>query len=72
MVNGERPFQHAAPNDWNQLPLVIVRESPSLVSFKTRLKYIFVPTRKKGYCARKKTNFVQLAPSVNLIQNLDI
>ena len=34
---GERSFQHAAPTEWNKLPLLI-RESPSLVIFKTQLK----------------------------------
>ena len=34
---GERSFQHAAPKEWNNLPLVI-RDSPSLAIFKSRLK----------------------------------
>ena len=34
---GERSFQHAAPTEWNKLPLLI-RESPSLDIFKTQLK----------------------------------
>ena len=34
---GERSFQHAAPKEWNNLPLVI-RDSPSLATFKSRLK----------------------------------
>ena len=34
---GERSFQHAAPKEWNNLPLDI-RESPSLAIFKSRLK----------------------------------
>ena len=34
---GERSFQHAAPKEWNNLPLDI-RDSPSLAIFKSRLK----------------------------------
>ena len=34
---GERSFQYAAPNEWNNLPLII-RESPSLAIFKNKLK----------------------------------
>ena len=34
---GETSFQHAAPTEWNKLP-VLIRESPSLDSFKTQLK----------------------------------
>ena len=34
---GERSFQHAAPTEWNKLPLLI-RESPSLDILKTQLK----------------------------------
>ena len=34
---GERSFQHAAPTEWNKLPLLI-RESPSLDIFETQLK----------------------------------
>ena len=34
---GEPSFQHAAPKEWNNLPLVI-RDSPSLAIFKSRLK----------------------------------
>ena len=34
---GERSFQHAAPTEWNKLPLLIC-ESPSLDIFKTQLK----------------------------------
>ena len=34
---GERSFQHAAPKEWNNLPLVI-RDSLSLAIFKSRLK----------------------------------
>ena len=32
-----RSFQYAAPNEWNNLPLII-RESPSLAIFKNKLK----------------------------------
>ena len=34
---GERSFQHAAPKEWDNLPLDI-RDSPSLAIFKSRLK----------------------------------
>ena len=34
---GERSFQHAAPKEWNNLPLDI-RDSPSLAIFNSRLK----------------------------------
>ena len=34
---GERSFQHAAPTEWNKLPLLI-RERPSLDIFKTQFK----------------------------------
>ena len=41
---GERSFQHAAPTEWNKLPLLI-RESPSLDIFKTQLKtFLFIGT----------------------------
>ena len=38
---GERSFQHAAPTEWNKLPLLI-RESPSLDIFKTQLKRFYL------------------------------
>ena len=34
---GERSFQHAAPTEWNKLP-ILIRESPSLDIFKSQLK----------------------------------
>ena len=40
----ERSFQHAAPTEWNTLPLLIP-ESPSLGIFKTQLKtFLFKST----------------------------
>ena len=38
---GERSFQHAAPKEWNNFPLVI-RDGPSLAIFKSRLKPFFI------------------------------
>ena len=38
---GERSFQHAAPTEWNKLPLLI-RESPSLDIFKIIFKNVFI------------------------------
>ena len=35
-TNRERSFQHAAPKEWNNLPLVF-RDSPSLAILKTFL-----------------------------------
>ena len=35
-----RSFQYAAPNEWNNLPLII-RESPSLAIFKNKLKTFY-------------------------------
>ena len=41
---GERSFQHAAPNEWNNLQLII-RVSPSLAIFKNKLKtFLFEST----------------------------
>ena len=40
-TKGERSFQHAAPKEWNNLPLVI-RDSPSLAIFKSRLNTFFI------------------------------
>ena len=38
---GEKCFQFAGPKEWNSLPLLI-RESPSIYIFKSRLKtYLF-------------------------------
>ena len=37
---GERSFQYAASNEWNNLPLII-RESPSLAIFKNKFKKLF-------------------------------
>ena len=36
-VYGEKCFQFAGPKEWNNLPLLI-RESPSIYIFKSRLK----------------------------------
>ena len=41
LTYGEKCFQFAEPKEWNNLPLLI-RESPSIYIFKSRLKtYLF-------------------------------
>ena len=56
---GERSFRYAAPNEWNNLPLIIC-ESPSPAIFKNKLKtFLFQST----YSSKKYICFLLMSSS---------